>query len=175
MFRRSLCVVVFAAMALAVSAARDAAPAADSTDVAWLGTVVKPVFDYDPMTHRWSADSSSVIFENLIVDWRDDADTATEELRSHRFQRTLSCLPTGTLVLSNGDSVAVRPAAARIEQLIRSGPIGIYRMVLPVVDAAGKPLTEAPSGQVTITLSASKIIDRKYSVEMTRQTMVELP
>ncbi len=141
-------------------------------DISWLAAVAKPELDYEGLTHRWSADSSAVIFEGLIVHWHDSADAA---LSGHTIRKAINCLPQGELALPSGDSVSVHPLSARISEVRRIGPIGIYRMVLPIQDASGQPLAETPSGAVIITVTAGKLVDRKYSIEATRQTAVMLP
>ena len=156
---------------LAVTPVPAQEPDSPKEDISWLAAVAKPDLDYDALEHSWSADSSAVIFEGLIVDWNDSADA---ELTGHTIRKALNCLPQGALALSNGDSVSVHPMSARITEVRRVGPLGIYRMVLPILDGNGQPLAEKPRGQIVITISAGKLVDRKYSIEMTRQTVVEL-
>jgi len=140
-------------------------------DVSWLAAVAKPELDYDAMTYSWSADSSAVIVEGIFVTWNDSLDAT---LQGHTVRKAINCLPQGALVLPNGDSVQVHPLSAQISEVRRIGPLGIYRMVLPIKDASGKPLADRPSGTIVITISAGKLIDRKYSIEGTRQTVLEL-
>lgn len=151
-----------------------AATPADSTNVSWLAAVVKPSFDFETMKYHWSADSSAVVLEELVVDWRDATDTTDPLLKGHRIRRSINCLAEGSLAISETDSAKVDPLAAKITEIVRSGPIGVYRIVLPVRDAAGKPLAERPRGRIMVTVSAGKLVDRKYSIELTGQTAVEL-
>jgi len=165
---------LFFVFALLVAPHMASAAAADSTNVSWLAAVVKPSFDFETMKSRWSADSSAVVLEDLVVDWRDASDTTDPRLKGHRIRRSINCLTEGSLAISETDSAKVDPLAAQITEVVRSGPIGVYRIVLPVRDAAGKPLAERPRGRIMVTVSAGKLVDRKYSIELTGQTAVEL-
>ena len=138
-------------------------------DISWLAAIAKPELDYEGMTYSWSADSSAVIVDGIFVTWNDSLDATLE---GHTVRKAINCQ--GALVLPNGDSVQVHPLSAQISEVRRIGPLGIYRMVLPIQDASGKPLAERPTGTIVITISAGKLIDRKYSIEGTRQTVLEL-
>lgn len=158
--------IVFAVMAISLTSAW-----AQEEDRSWLAKVVKPDVHDVQLVWAWEADSSRLVIDGIVVDWRDSTDA---QFAGRRFLKTVNCLPDGSLK-SNGDSVVITPPAARITQVERIESIGIYRLTLPLRSVGGEPLSAPPRGVLLVNLTAGKLIDRKYSIEMTRQFAVELP
>ncbi|MFZ9870275.1 MAG: hypothetical protein ACO3I4_00300 [Candidatus Kapaibacteriota bacterium] len=147
------------------------AQSTNSEDRSWLAMVVKPDVMDVQLVWQWDADSSRLIIDGVLVDWRDSTDA---RFVGRRFMKTVSCLPEGTL-RSQGDSVVIIPAAASMRQLERIEAMGVYRLMLPLRTVGGGPVPEKPSGTLILNVMAGKLIDRKYSMEMTRQFVLELP
>ena len=84
------------------------AQSTNSEDRSWLAMVVKPDVMDVQLVWQWDADSSRLIIDGVLVDWRDSTDA---RFVGRRFMKTVSCLPEGTL-RSQGDSVVIIPAAA---------------------------------------------------------------
>lgn len=142
-----------------------------SEDRSWLATVVKPnVMDVN-LVWQWDADSSRLVIDGVLVDWQDSTDL---RFTGHRFLKTVSCLPEGSL-RANGDSIVIIPAAATMRQLERIEQVGVYRLLLPLRMVGGAAVPTKPAGTLILNVMAGKLIDRKYSIEMTRQFVMELP
>ena len=157
---------------VSLSAAFSSLKAQESNEIAWLAHIPRPVVSLDVMKISWDEDKSSYVFNDVIVDWVMSADSIS---RGHSIRRVFNCMPLGRFSDANGDSVSAEPSSAKIELTADGGAIMVYRVTIPMVTDEGVPATAPISGGLNMVFGASKLVDRKHSVEHTFSKLIELP
>ena len=132
-------------------------------DLSWLAAIDRPVLELANMKAKYDSAASALVFTDIIVDWVDSADAKVE---GHNLRKAVNCLPVGT-IKSGPDSAVINPVDARIDLQMDGGNIKVYTIVVPVVPSGESPLPAPVSGELTLVITAAKLVDRSYTVEHT--------
>ena len=141
------------------------------TDMTWLAQIKQPEVVVDWLAARYDKPSTSVVFDNLIIDWNDSTDS---DVKGHSIIKAFNCVPHGSLVDEKGDSLGVIYGQSKIQVVSKEGSRWIYRVVSPVQVGPGMFPEGNVEGDLTLVISAAKVVDRKYTVEGSGSTSVEV-
>ena len=141
------------------------------SDISWLTQIQQPEVVIDWLAARYDTASQSVVIDNLIINWNDSTDS---EVKGHSIVKAFNCVPHGSLVDNAGDSLQVRYGRSKIDVVKKDGHQWVYRVVSPVDTESGMTPQGAVVGQLTLVISAAKVVDRKYTVEGSASTTVDV-
>ena len=144
------------------------APAPDSADISWLAQFRRPDVVIDWIAARYDSVSKTVVIDNIVIQWHDSLDAS---IKGHRAAKTFSCTPIGYLVDAMGDTVHVDYKGSRFEIVQKDGSQWVYRMTSNVLTS---DVSNPIDGSLLLMINASKIIDRRYSVEGSASVTVEV-